>query len=1218
MMRLLSRSGLEFEISSNGSIRRMICRGTMLNLFPGNELEGGPVNLYLRLHDGCARAALNDASEAVPAWTALLGPNSPTRFSLDTSGPRLSGEGVWRGIHYRLMLHLAAEVSCWFWHLSLMGIGTRTDAAALTAHAGEQARHRSSQGHAESAPEQAQARHGSDVGRPAINLLHAEAHAGIDEASPGVMELDLVYAQDLGLTSYATARLNEYYVSQYIDHTPLEHPRHGAWVASRQNLAVEGRHPWCAIGSLGRAASYATDALQLYGIRARAGMSPEGVVRGLPGTRLQHEHALVAIQEERLRLHPGQRVSCGFFGCYLADHPAASSPADLAEVERTLSLPEARPSDDCRADETTQLVMSAPAPAAGLADEGHAQDAKRQRTIAASACRSLFVTAPALAVLDLHDAELDFLFGAQRRHEERDEQGRTLSFFVADRHVVLLGKELRVLRPHGHILRTGAALEPDECALTSTVWMNGVFHSLLTQGHVSFNRFLSTQRSYLGLFRAHGLRAFVQIGERWQLLEMPAAFELSARACRWYYRHEGGLLIVSSSAHDDLHELELHLEVRCGDPLRFLICCHVALGGDDGAEPGHVQWRAEGACVRIVPPEGSELAQRFPQGAFELEFSSEALERCGGDELLFEDGATHRQPYLCLQTRPAAQVRLKLRGALVVDGPDRPTGPAPRSILSPGWRMEAPDSGVHGRALERLQDFLPWLEHDALVHYLSPRGLEQYSGGGWGTRDVTQGPAELLLALGHHAMLRKLLLGVMRAQNPDGDWPQWFAFFERDRHVRANDSHGDIVFWPVLALAQYLLATADASVLEESVPFFDARGPEAGEHASVWQHVQRALSLIDHRRIPNTALAAYGHGDWNDALQPVDPRMRERLCSAWTVTLHHQMLTTLSRALELIGRATEAARLREQAGAVRRDFQRLLIAQDVLAGFGLFEDSGLRLLLHPSDEMTGIRYSALAMVHAILEGMLTPEQARRHLGLIETHLWGPDGLRLFDRPMDYRGGPQRLFQRAESAAYFGREIGLMYMHAHLRHAQALAHLGEAQRFFRALCLANPVGIRELVPSASLRQANCYYSSSDAAFTDRYQASAEYRRIADGTVALEGGWRVYSSGAGIASSLVVRRLLGLDFEAGVLSLDPVVPSELDGLRLYASLYGHEVEILYRVGPRGCGVQCVRLENEPLPIDYAEHPYRRGAARIAAHELLRRFASSGRNRLSVFLD
>ena len=46
-----------------------------------------------------------------------------------------------------------------------------------------------------------------------------------------------------------------------------------------------------------------------------------------------------------------------------------------------------------------------------------------------------------------------------------------------------------------------------------------------------------------------------------------------------------------------------------------------------------------------------------------------------------------------------------------------------------------------------LSEWLPWLQNNALVHYLAPRGLEQYSGGGWGTRDVCQGPVGLLTAL---------------------------------------------------------------------------------------------------------------------------------------------------------------------------------------------------------------------------------------------------------------------------------------------------------------------------------------------------------------------------------------------------------------------------------------------------------------------------------------
>jgi cellobiose phosphorylase len=57
------------------------------------------------------------------------------------------------------------------------------------------------------------------------------------------------------------------------------------------------------------------------------------------------------------------------------------------------------------------------------------------------------------------------------------------------------------------------------------------------------------------------------------------------------------------------------------------------------------------------------------------------------------------------------------------------------------------------------------------------------------------GTVELLLALGNTLPVRDLLLRVFRQQNPDGDWPQWFMFFERERGIRPGDSHGDIVFW---------------------------------------------------------------------------------------------------------------------------------------------------------------------------------------------------------------------------------------------------------------------------------------------------------------------------------------------------------------------------------------------------------------------------------------
>jgi cellobiose phosphorylase len=454
----------------------------------------------------------------------------------------------------------------------------------------------------------------------------------------------------------------------------------------------------------------------------------------------------------------------------------------------------------------------------------------------------------------------------------------------------------------------------------------------------------------------------------------------------------------------------------------------------------------------------------------------------------------------------------------------------------------------------------------------------------------------------------------MANQNPDGDWPQWFMFFERERDIRPGDSHGDIVFWPLLVVAQYLIASGDAPLLDERISFFSRDG--APEQATLWQHVRRALALIEERVLPGTSLAAYGHGDWNDSLQPADPRMRANMCSAWTVTLHYQTLKTLARALASVGQAEEAQRLNAQARAVRKDFQRL-ISGGVLAGYALSEGHGeFQYLLHPSDRHTGVQYSALAMIHAILEDLLTPAQVREHLRIIAEHLSGPDGIRLFDRPMAYHGGPQRFFQRAESATFFGREIGLMYMHAHLRYAQALAHIGEAERFFQALCLANPIGIRALVPNATLRQANCYYSSSDAAFMDRYQASAQYERVLEGQIPLDGGWRVYSSGAGIALGLIVRRFLGLSRESTVLRVDPVIPARLDGLRARLRLLDRDFELHYRIGAAGSGVRKVILNGHVLELTNEANPHRLGAA-LVAMSAVRQALMAGKNALEIRL-
>jgi cellobiose phosphorylase len=155
-----------------------------------------------------------------------------------------------------------------------------------------------------------------------------------------------------------------------------------------------------------------------------------------------------------------------------------------------------------------------------------------------------------------------------------------------------------------------------------------------------------------------------------------------------------------------------------------------------------------------------------------------------------------------------------------------------------------------------------------------------------------------------------------------------------------------------------------------------------------------------------------------------------------------------------------------------------------------------------------------------------------------------------------------------------------------------------------------------VPSARLRQANCYTSSSDADFRDRSEASARYDEVRTGAAALEGGWRVYSSGAGIAVRLVRECLLGLRLRRSGLGVDPVLPRALDGLRAGLEVAGRPLEVVYRVGERGSGPRALELNGAPLAFERDPNPWRTGGASVPISALRERLRA-GANTLVVEL-
>ncbi len=944
---------------------------------------------------------------------------------------------------------------------------------------------------------------------------------------------DALLIQDLGVGDPVFLMNNEAYASQYLDHHVAQHPRMGPLLMSRQNLSQGGRHPWVAHGCLDGAEGYATDFLQLLGPAWRDADDldiPFGT--SLPSSRLQHETACAALQSVAATLAPGATVRWTFFGIYREDHPDASGAADIPFIEDALPARSGR--------SRARVRLGAPA-------------------------RSLLLAARCAVADSLTGEALRQRYPHRSHCEQRD--ARLLSWFTGEgsdsRHVVLREKERRVLRRHGALLMSGSHLLPDAGTWCVTCWMHGVFGAQLTLGNTSFHRLWSISRDPYNITRGSGLRMLIDTGDGWRLLAVPSAFEMGLTDCRWIYQLGSRTVTVSAfvSGKEPAVQWRAHVD---GPPCRFLVLGHLVLGERELAHASLVEIDFARKRFSFRPEPGGLWSQRYPAAVCHLVTSTpECIEEIGSEELLCAGQPLCAGGYAVLRSAPTAELAFAVVGSL--------TDPAEAEALAARYSRPVSESVMcasalaHWRAVTRgirivsersdptvdaLDTTYPWLVHDALVHLTVPHGLEQSTGGAWGTRDVCQGPLELLLALGHDEAARAILRTVFAQQYAQrGDWPQWFML-EPYAAIQEREAHGDVIVWPLKAVCDYLEATADFGFLGEPIAWRREDNLERTATTDpIATHIDKLIATLRQRFVPGTSLIRYGNGDWNDSLQPVDPAQRDWMVSSWTVALLYEQLCRYAEILRRSGRA-DGARERSLAAAMRADFNRFLIRDGTVAGYGEFSPRGglPALLLHPQDDRTGVRYSLLPMTQAILGALFTPEQVRHHLRLIRTELTFPDGVRLMDRPLRYRGGPQAIFQRAESAAFFGREIGLMYTHAHLRYAQAMALLGVAQEMWDALAVVNPIAVTDRVRQATLRQRNAYFSSSDAAFPDRYQASAEWARVGEGRLPVDGGWRIYSSGPGLYVNLLIAHALGVRRQFGRWIVSPCLPSAPAGVML----------------------------------------------------------------------
>ncbi|WP_244934476.1 GH36-type glycosyl hydrolase domain-containing protein [Leptospira vanthielii] len=981
---------------------------------------------------------------------------------------------------------------------------------------------------------------------------------------------DLIYVQDIGICEYSASRLNEYFVCHYIHHEPIFSKDFGYGILSRQNELASGNHPASFLFGSEGIRSYVTDGLDLF---------PNGLYHPFLGKRRQGEHSILGLEMEPLTLKPQDVQSSTFFGSLFSNLESLKSFNDIEGfIQKTRT----------GWNETQKLEKSLSKPIPSLFTS-----AKRKEGDSAT------------------NLDLKSYFQNPWREVEFSDTGSILSFFTEEStHVVLKEKESLCLRPHGQILRTGLPTTPDESSLTTTCYYKGIFLSQLTEGHTSINQYLSRNHSYIGLFNSYGFRIFREEESGFALLDSPSLVVMDPHRMEWIYQWETEILRIQVETTED-HKINFQLKTTEKKSRNYLFSFPIALDGDNGSLEQPPIIIKNKTKIQIQPNPESFLYQRLDGKGFQIQSESLNTWEISDDRFLFPDGKSKNQSYVTARVSVNTSLQFAIQGNLE---PSHKANSQVQKRTLPFLSLSTLGKSEEAefQSLQQIKEILPWFEQNARIHYLNPRGLEQYSGGGWGTRDVCQGAFEFLLAMGEFGSCRSLLLQVFQEQNEDGDWPQWFMLYPRDQIIRAADSHGDIIYWPILALSTYLERTHDMDILKETTS-----GPHRPEPRTILQAIDKTIFLMNDRLVPTTKLPIYGNGDWNDSLQPVRNEFRTHAVSTWTAELQSITYKALIKIFHLTNQSEKQKNFETELATLEQNIKEHCMEGGILAGLRYFSDDGSQnFYLHPLDTKTGIRYSVLPMIYGILSEVLNKEEVETHLTLIKNSLMGSDGVRLFDSPVPYSDGDNKEFKRAETASYFGREIGLMYTHAHLRYCEALAHLGKSEEFFYHLNLVNPIGIQKKIPSANRRQSNCYYSSSDAVFMDRYEASKDYKKLLTGDVPLEGGWRVYSSGPGIYIKLVYECLFGIKVFSDGIEFDPTLTKDLDGLQLDLQLLDKNLTIIYTVESDNATIESVNLNQNSIPYFRKENRYRRGGVRIKFADL-ELFLKEDNNHLKLLL-